>query len=155
MIDNDIYIGATCQTLSRRMASHRFYMTSPNTMSYPLYKKMREVGIHHFYIELIATTQCENAEQLRAIEGDYIRQLGTLNGKIEGRTRSMYSKEHKKQCCESSKRYYEKTKHIKYTCDVCHAELSIKHKARHERTNKHQQALNNITNNEDNISDNI
>ena len=45
---------------------------------------MKEIGVEHFYIELIKEAPCENIEQLRAIEGQYIRELGTLNQRVEG-----------------------------------------------------------------------
>ena len=78
-VDDDVYVGSTCQPLSVRMAGHRCYSgTSP----LKLYHKMRDIGVHHFYIELIEETPCENKEQLRAREGEYIRKYGTLNIQI-------------------------------------------------------------------------
>ena len=47
---------------------------------------MLDIGKENFYIELIKEAPCENTEQLKAIEGEYIRQFGTLNSRIEGRT---------------------------------------------------------------------
>ena len=39
---------------------------------------MKETGVDHVYIEPIKETPCEHIEQLRAIEGQYIGELGTL-----------------------------------------------------------------------------
>ena len=52
-IDDDIYVGSTTQSLSRRMSKHRIDMNSERTQNYKLYRKMRELGQHAFYIELI------------------------------------------------------------------------------------------------------
>ena len=58
-----------------------------------LYQKMNVKGLEHFRIELIKECPCENIEQLRAIEGKYIREIGTLNSHLAGRTSSDYKKE--------------------------------------------------------------
>ena len=55
---------------------------------------MFDIGKEIFYIELIKETPCEHAGQLRAIEGEYIRQYGTLNSRIEGRTQKQYTHTH-------------------------------------------------------------
>ena len=82
-LNDDVYIGATCQTLSMRMAGHRRSITGKSKKHYKLNQKMLDIGKENFYIELKKETPCENAEQLRAIEGEYIRQYGTLNSRIE------------------------------------------------------------------------
>ena len=82
-----IYVGSTCQSLGKRLSKHRRDVNSKKSQTIPLYIKMREIGKEHFYIELLEEYPCENTDQLRAREGYYIRDLGTLNGKIEDRTR--------------------------------------------------------------------
>ena len=39
---------------------------------------MEEIGVEHFRIELIEEAPCENIEQLRAIEGKYIRKTWNI-----------------------------------------------------------------------------
>ena len=85
-VDNDIYVGSTTQTLSKRMAWHRGDATKPKRQHIPLYAKMKEHGVGNFYIELIEAYPCENLEQLRMREGHYIREQGTLNKVVAGRT---------------------------------------------------------------------
>ena len=109
-VDDDLYIGATCQSLSMRMVGHRKARTSTKHKNYKLYKRMNELGVEHFYIELVKETPCENKEQLNAIEGDYIRKYGTLNGKITGRTRKEWQDEHKERKSEQNKIRYENRK---------------------------------------------
>ena len=91
-IEDDIYVGSTCQSLSQRMAKHR---TKVNTYTTPLYMKMRELGVGHFYIELIEECPCDNVEQLRAVEGKNIREFGTINRRIEQRTNAQYYQDNK------------------------------------------------------------
>ena len=55
-IDDDIYIGATCQALSKRMAEHRKSMKSKRDSHIKLYKKMNEIGVEHFKILLVEET---------------------------------------------------------------------------------------------------
>ena len=184
-IDDDIYVGSTCQPLSKRIAEHRKNRFTTCKKHFKLYKKMDELGVDNFYIELIKECPCENKEQLRAIEGEYIRLLGTLNSRIEGRTDKQYCDETKETRLEYFNKYRAdneeaiQERHIKYreknrdrlnekararyelkkqditVCEVCGHSYKTLNTKLHEKTQKHQQALNNITNNEDNISDNI
>ena len=59
-VSDDVYIGATCQPLSVRMAGHRVFRTYEKARNYKLYRKMNEIGVEHFYIELLKETPCEN-----------------------------------------------------------------------------------------------
>ena len=86
-LDNDIYIGSTTISLSNRMVKHRCYA---KTCKSNIYIKMREMEIDNFYIELVEEYPCDNIEQLRKKEGEYIRQMGTLNTRIEQRTQHEY-----------------------------------------------------------------
>ena len=61
-INNDIYIGSTCQSLSQRMAQHRKDVNFKQGMK--LHKSMKELGRENFYIELLEECPCENFLQL-------------------------------------------------------------------------------------------
>ena len=84
-IDDDIYVGSTTQPLCKRMAAHK--NNSKFKPHYKLYTKMDEVGLDNFYIELIEKYPCENKEELRKREGFFIREMGTLNSCIAGRSK--------------------------------------------------------------------
>ena len=161
-IDNEVYVGSTCQPLSKRMAKHREEINNETKARKPLYIKMKEHGVEHFYIELIEEHPCENGEQLRKREGHYIREIGTLNKKIEGRTLKEYRdetkeriqarcKEYREENRERDKNYREENRERiqarckeyrankgkeTYTC-VCGSTCCINNKARHESTTKH------------------
>ena len=89
IVDDDVYVGSTCQSLSQRMSKHRWSMKT-NHHTGMLNDKINEHGIDAFYIELIEDYPCDNKEQLNAREGYHIRLTGTLNNRIAGRTKGQY-----------------------------------------------------------------
>ena len=92
--NDKIYIGSTCQSLSKRMAYHRQDSIKPNRQRTLLYKTMTELGRDNFYIELIEDYPCENLSQLTKREGELTRELkASLNQKIAGRTLEEYQVE--------------------------------------------------------------
>lgn len=62
-VDSQIYIGSTCQSLSKRMAYHRQDAKKQNRQNTLIYPFMLNYGIEQFYIELIEDFPCENANQ--------------------------------------------------------------------------------------------
>ena len=156
-IDTNIYIGSTTQELSKRMADHRYNHVKN---SQKLYDKMRGVGVEHFYIELIEEYPCSNLQQLRKREGHYIRELGTLNSRVAGRTREQWRVDNKpkialyeEQRRDTQKQYHreyfsrqdvkEHRKRIAtqlYSCS-CGRTFQICEKARHEKSKYHQNFL--------------
>ena len=64
---------------------------------YVLYKHMHGMGVKHFYIELIEHFPCNDTYELKAREGHYIRQIGTLNMLIAGITHKEWAGSHKEQ----------------------------------------------------------
>ena len=110
-VDDDIYVGSTCQPISKRMAKHRGYINDKRQQHRMLYVKMVEHGVDNFYIELVEDCPCDNLEQLRRREGHFIRNMGTLNKNIAGRTESenkaQYYIEHKEHLDEVNKQYRE------------------------------------------------
>jgi hypothetical protein len=122
-IDDDIYVGSTTQPLCKRMVHHRSKMKMGS--SYKLHLKMADVGLDKFYIELIENCPCENKEELRKREGFFIREMGTLNSYIAGRTtkdwfienqesalnyRTIYFETHKNTLCKKQHEYRESHK---------------------------------------------
>ena len=93
-INDECYIGSTCSKLSSRMAKHRYDMKRPRRCNYKIYQRMKELGCENFYIELICEYPCNSKEQLHAMEGQYIRKLGTLNERIAGRSNQEYRETH-------------------------------------------------------------
>lgn len=111
-VDNQIYIGSTCQSLSKRMAYHRKDAKKQNRQNTLIYPLMLNYGIENFYIELIEECPCENSSQLDKREGELIREMkASLNMKVSGRTMDEYNVECadkiKQSKAERGKRYRE------------------------------------------------
>ena len=86
--DNEIYVGSTVELLCRRMAKHRYKMSSKP--HYKLYQHMAKHGAEHFNIYLLEKYPCESKEELRAKEGEWIQKIATLNSRIAGRDGRKY-----------------------------------------------------------------
>ena len=102
---NDVYVGSTTQPLCKILHQHKSKSTRYTNH---FYEKMRDIGIEHFYIELIELYPCKSKEELRAREGHYIRERGTLNKIIAGRTQKQYNEEHIEIINEVKTQYNEK-----------------------------------------------
>ena len=59
-IDDEVYVGSTCQSLSKRFAVHRQNMHAEQKKDRHLYSKMHEYGADCFYLELIEQFPCDN-----------------------------------------------------------------------------------------------
>ena len=109
-VNDDIYVGSTCQALSKRMYEHRSTCNNSYDAKAKLYQLMREIGQDNFYIELIETYPCNSKEELNAKEGYYIRERATLNMAIAGRKPKQYKQENKEHIKQTNKQYYEDNK---------------------------------------------
>jgi hypothetical protein len=107
-IDDQIYIGSTCQKLCKRMVGHRSTCNDIKEQNRKLYQLMHHYGVEHFRIELIKEFPCGNKEQLTAEEGKHIRELkSSLNSKIDGRTKKEWNEDNKERLKERRKEYYQ------------------------------------------------
>jgi len=106
--NDDVYVGSTCDTLVKRFSSHKSH--KKQNMNKKLNILINEIGIERFRIELIENYPCEDKYQLRQREGFWIRQIGTLNMMIAGRTDSEWHKEtyeeKKEEILEKKKIYH-------------------------------------------------
>jgi hypothetical protein len=134
------YIGSTTQqTLSKRLSSH-----------VSGYKKYLITNIHYitsyniikngdYQIILIRACPCDNKDELKAIEADYIRtmkrydqicvlRVTCVNKVIPGRTNKEYRKDNKDKLAGI------------HNCE-CGGIWSLQHKPRHDRSNIHKRYL--------------
>eukprot|EP00960_Hanusia_phi_P054131 762551-Hanusia_phi.AAC.2 len=109
-INDEVYVGSTTQTLCKRFSEHKQGMTRYDRMHYPLYKLMDELGVDRFCISLVEAYSCSNKTELRLREGHWIRELATLNKKIEGRDAKEYRDDNKDKIAEQKKEYYANNK---------------------------------------------
>ena len=109
--NDDVYIGSTCQSLSQRMAQHRRTLKCGNLGGMKLYNLMIDLGEENFYIELMEEYPCENKDQLRKREGEFIREHHTgLNKKLAGRKSLEYYHDNKDRVIEYKREYRKENK---------------------------------------------
>ena len=163
-IDDDKYIGSTTDDLSQRLIKHKW--ESKRCPNIKLYKKFHELGFDKFSIDLLEEFPFDDKHQLRLREGEYIKQLGTLNTQIAGRTQKERSREHlennrdhvnqlrrdrraqhNEAAREKDKEYYCKhTERINepIVCE-CGRTVSRQHIAHHKKSKTHLQIMNQQT----------
>ena len=105
-IDDDVYVGSTTEALCKRVWKHKSDVKNSIFLTRPLYVKTKEYGFENFYIELIENYPCEFKEELVAREGYWIRQIGTLNALVAGRTGAEWRQENAEALTNKSQLYY-------------------------------------------------
>ena len=106
-IDDEIYIGSSCQSLQKRFQQHKDSMNDSYKKHRKLYVKMIEFGIEHFYIEEIEKCPCNNLEELRKRERHYIMERQpVLNTEIPLRTAKEWREDNKEYIREVKKDYH-------------------------------------------------
>ena len=104
-INDDIYVGSTTQKLCERMRHHR---CSRNRL---IHKAFIDLGVKNFFIELIEKCPCNDKDELRKKEGEYIRSLKpSLNMRIEGRNKTEYYIDNKEHLLQLMNKYNENNK---------------------------------------------
>ena len=104
-----IYVGSTIAPLYKRFACHKADSKNPEK-NMKLFSKMNETDINDWYIELYEDCSCERREQLLRREGQVIREIGTLNKQIAGRTIKEWAEDNKEQLKEYHKEWREDNK---------------------------------------------
>jgi hypothetical protein len=100
---DDVYIGSTVESLSKRMSGHRRkHNSTPNACA-----SSALIGRGTAYIELVEDFPCERVEQLRKREGEIIRSRVCVNRYIAGRTGEEYREENKEHRDKQKKEYYQ------------------------------------------------
>ena len=110
--DTLIYVGSTIQPLSVRLGGHKVRSNNAKYQNNLLYRNINH-NWDNWYIELYEENSCENKEQLGKREGEVIRLIGTLNSRIEGRTKREYYKDNTNKIAEQMKQLYKANKNKK------------------------------------------
>lgn len=146
----EFYIGSTWDAKQREQC-HNSRCNNPNDPKSQLkvYQYIRDHnGWDNWEFIVLDEVEVESEHELRQIEGQYQLEYGaTLGGKIAGRTKPEYNKEYheknKEKIAQHKKEHYETNKEKKkekFTC-ICGSDYTQSHKARHEKTQKHQDYL--------------
>jgi hypothetical protein len=105
--DNLIYVGSTVEKkLCDRMSKHRCHSKLDRCMNYPLYQEVNKTNWDNWFMELYEDYPCENKAQLNQREGQIIREIGTLNKLVAGRSPKEYRRENADKIKEKGKQYY-------------------------------------------------
>ena len=152
--NDEVYVGSTCDTLIKRFSKHKRAHNQIDKFNKKLYILMRDIGTDRFRIELIENYPCEDKYQLRQRECFYIREIGTLNQLVAGRTHKEYYKENKEICKERSKiqeqkettkekrkQYRDTVKKELYKCE-CGCEITRGYLSAHLKLKKHLNFMN-------------
>ena len=164
------YIGSTTETLSHRMAKHRFdykkWQNGEKSFG-SSFEMFEEFGVENVMMVLIEKFPCDDREELQAREGYHIKNNECINKRIAGRTDREYYQDHREKILQQVKEYNETNKELKNeyhknyyqnnkdkweqsnekqrqqtTCD-CGCMLQKKAMSKHLKSLKHQQWLNN------------
>ena len=158
--DNLIYIGSTCD-FKRRMSEHKSICNNINSTKYnfKIYQTIRLHGGWDLFEKLVVQNVCcENRKELREIEGEFIKNIGTINCQISGRTKKQYREDNRDKIAEYTKQYYEnnRNKIAEYTkqyrednrdkilerkkqkiiCPICSVLTTKHHIKRHQKSKK-------------------
>lgn len=100
---DNVYIGSTTQSLSKRFALHVGHFKSQKKY----YSSFEILKYGDSYIELLEEYPCDTKEQLLRKEGELIRQTNNcVNKVIAGRTTQEYYVDNKDGISEKKKQYY-------------------------------------------------
>ena len=124
--ENDkLYIGSTTSNLPKRLSQHVCCSKDKDTK---LYKAMREIGADKFIIELLV--ECDERRKREQMFIEAFKSISNGYNQIN----AYLSNEEKRKV----KKEYNNTP---MTCEKCGVRYLRKHKARHERTQKHLKSL--------------
>ena len=158
------YYGSTTQSLSKRMSKHRdkYRCGKLQCTSKLLFD---EFGIDNCKIELVEKVECNDIDELRKIEGEYIKKNECVNKNIAGRSKEEYNEYYKisgqRTACNKKYReiqgenllkkkrdYYRENAEIinlkksKYYLCECGIYSTHGHKSSHILTSKHLKLIN-------------
>jgi group I intron endonuclease len=159
-LNDEFYVGSTCNQLSNRMAGHRNKARKDNATK--IYSFMRDIGINNFKIILIEVYNCESIEQLRAREQYWIDELKpSLNSQcaLSQLKGNEYCKNYNAQNKDKIKEYYnlnkDKFKEYRdlnkdkraisqgqpYHCEMCDCTIRHDYKSSHNKSKKHRENM--------------
>ena len=136
----EFYIGSTIQSLTRRFLHHK---RSDMKLKSKLYKLMKENEFDNFDIELLCCYEdCENKTQLRKLEQEFIDELKPSINKYRAYCSEEKIKEQLVIYYENNKEKIKLNQKTKILCE-CGKETTKTNKLRHEKSNFHQDFINN------------
>jgi hypothetical protein len=106
----EVYVGSTTESLSRRMSVHRSMFKRYNDGKGNYCTAFEIVKYPDCYIELIEYFSCNTRAELNAREGHFIREIECVNKRIEGRSFDEWRDDNKEKIAAQKKQYQEDNK---------------------------------------------
>jgi len=161
-----IYIGSTCNTLSKRIGQHKTDYKSFLNNNFHKISSFEIIKLGNAIITLIEDYPCDRKEQLHARERYFIElnKAICVNKNIPNRTHKQYYEDNKDKKANYNKQYnidnkdkianYNKQHYIenkekfteKHSCE-CGGKYTTENKTKHLKTKKHIDFINKQTNN--------
>ena len=111
--DTMIYVGSTIQPLAKRWGGHKVRSKEERGKNRLIYKTINN-DWENWYIELHILYPCNSKEELLQKEGEVIREMGTLNVVINGRTCKEWNDDNKEYQKQKKKEYRENPENREY-----------------------------------------
>lgn len=102
---DDVYVGSTCTTLTKRLSRHKSDYEYWLKKDYKYTTSYEVLKNDDYYIELLEECPCENKQQLNRREGQVIRSMKCVNKNVAGRTTSEWSKDNAERLAAVQKEY--------------------------------------------------
>jgi hypothetical protein len=143
--DTLIYVGSTIQSLAVRWGGHKITCCKEECKNWLIYKTINN-NWDDWYIELHSLYPCNSREELGRKEGEIIREIGTLNMKINGRTYDEWYETYKNTKKEKAKEYYQNNKDKIKEKIICNCGCVINKSSlnKHLKSQKHTSFSNQI-----------
>jgi hypothetical protein len=160
--DTMIYVGSTINTLPKRFYKHK--CDCKLGINYSLYNYIENNDWGNWYMEWYEDFPCNNKKELCRREGEVIREIGTINKCIAGRTRKEWREDNAEKTKEADKKWSEnnakKVKDYKkkwsennaekvkeknsesVCCEICGAFSTRTNLKRHQQSKKCRSVLN-------------
>ena len=142
---DEVYVGSTTKTLSRRFSMHKAHYKQYLAGKYRYTTSFKIIEYGDAYIELLEDYPCESKTELEHREAELIRDLNCVNKNIPGRTAKEYYQDNRDKHLEQMNKYNEankdkikEQKKQKYNCS-CGGKYTYASKARHMKSIKHQE----------------
>ena len=107
---DDIYIGSTTQTLTKRLSSHKMKFKNWENGKNRRTSSFEIIKYDDAYIELLELFPCSSKLELHRREGQLIREMDCVNKRVEGRTKKEYCEENKDKIKMKNQKYREANK---------------------------------------------
>ena len=112
--ENEIYIGSTTKKyLSQRIALHKCCYKKWKNNEYhnvSVFELFDKYGVENCNIVLLEQFKCEDVDELRAKEKEYIKTMNCINKYIPNGSKKEYYQENKIEILEKNKEYYQENK---------------------------------------------